>query len=88
MTSETSDLIIHRYAQNWEAIFPKGGKAKMAVDIQPFTQNVVGLKLAVPHHAKIGQSLKIHFVQRCQATRQIVGGVAVQVKVGRRFRYA
>jgi hypothetical protein len=82
MTSNTPELVLRRFPDSWEARFPKGGRARMAVEISPFTQNVVGLKVALPAQAKIDQSLKLHFVQRHSATQQIVGGVAVQVNVG------
>jgi hypothetical protein len=79
MTSDTADLVLRRYPDSWEAHFPESAKAKMAVEIPPFTQKVVGLKVALTSDAKSGQSLKLHFVQRQSATQQIVGGVAVQV---------
>jgi hypothetical protein len=84
MTSDTPDLVLRRFPDSWEARFPEGVKARMAVEIPPFTQRVVGLKVALRAQAKIGQSLKLHFVQRHSATQQIVGGVAVQVNVGMR----
>lgn len=38
--------------------------AFLAVEIPPFTQKVVGLKVALSAQAKGAQSLKVHFVQR------------------------
>jgi hypothetical protein len=84
MTSDTPELALGRFPDSWEAGFPKGGRARMPVEVSPFTQKVVGLKVAIPAQAKIGQSLKLHFVQRHLTTQQIVGGVAVQVNVGAR----
>lgn len=83
MTSDTPDLVLRRFPDSWEAWFPEGVKARMAVEIPPFTQKVVGLKVALPAQVRVSQSLKLHFVQRHSATQQIVGGIAVQVNVGR-----
>jgi len=84
MTSDTPDLVLRRFPDSWEARFPEAVEARMGVEIPPFTQKVVGLKVALPAQAKIGQSLKLHLVQRYSVTQQIVGGVAVQVNVGMR----
>lgn len=54
----------------------------MPVNIPAFTQNVVGLKIAVSDKPRINKSIKLHFVQRNVKTKQIVGGVAVQLTVG------
>ena len=83
MTSDTPELIQRRFPDSWEARFPEGGKTRLAVEIPPFTQKVVGLKVVIPPGAKLGQSIKLHFVQRSAKRRQIVGGVAIQVNVGR-----
>lgn len=84
MTSDTPDLVLRRFPNSWEAKFPESAKAKMAVEIPPFAQKVVGLKVAIPARAKMSQSVKLHVVQRHSATRQIVGGVALQVNVSGR----
>ncbi len=81
MTSDTPDLVLRRFPDSWEAKFQKGVKPVMAVEIPQFTQKVVGLKISIPARTKISQSMKLHFVQRHSATRQIVGGVAVQVNI-------
>ena len=84
MTSDTADLVLRRFPDSWEARIPESVKAKIAVEIPPFTQKVIGLKVALSAQAKGAQSLKLHFVQRQSATQQIVGGVAVQVNMGTR----
>jgi hypothetical protein len=84
MTSDTPDLLLCRFPGSWETWFPKRVKAKMAVEIPPFTQKVVGLKIALTAQAKTGRSLKLHFVQRHAASQQIIGGIAVQVNVGKK----
>jgi hypothetical protein len=84
MTSDTPDLVLRRFPDSWEARFSEGVIARMAVEIPPYNQKVVGLKVALPDQAQIGKSLKLHFVQRHSATQQIVGGVALQVNVGMR----
>lgn len=83
LTSDTPELVLERFPDSWEARFPER-KPALTVDIPLFTQKVVGLKVAVAPEAKTGQSIKLHFVQRHSKTRRIVGGIAVQVNVGRR----
>lgn len=83
MTSETPEVIRRRFPDSWEARFPEGRKTRLAVQIPPFTQKAVGLKVAILPGAKLGQSIKLRFVQRNANSRQIVGGVAVQVNVVR-----
>jgi hypothetical protein len=82
LTSDLPELIVQRFPDSWEAAFPGGGGARrLPVRIEPFSQTVIGLKVAVPRDAKPGRSMKLHFVQRRRPTEQIVGGVAVQVNV-------
>jgi hypothetical protein len=83
MTSATPDLIQERYPQSWEAAFPEKGAARLLLDLPPFNQTVVGLKIAVPRDAKPGQVIRLHFVQRSLAAKRIVGGVAVQINVAK-----
>jgi len=83
LTSATPDLILERYPQSWEVAFPTKGAAHLAFDLAPFNQTVVGLKIAVPHDAKPGQVIRLHFVQRSLALDRIVGGVAVQINVAK-----
>ena len=82
MTSNTPELVLHRFPDSWEARFPRGVRSGMSVVVPPFTQKVVGLKVAITDQAKIGQSYKLHFVQRHSATQRIIGGIAIQVNVG------
>jgi hypothetical protein len=84
LTSTTPDLIQDRYPQSWEAAFPAKGAARLAFDLPPFNQTVVGLKVAVPRDAKPGGVIRLHFVQRSLAAKRIVGGVSVQINVAKR----
>lgn len=84
MTSDTPELVLERFPNSWEVQFPQGARAGITVEIPPFTQKVVGLKVSIPGRVKIGHSSKIHFVQRHLTTQQIVGGVAAQVNVNMR----
>lgn len=83
LTSATPDLIQERYPQSWEVAFPTKGAARLAFDLPPFNQTVVGLKIVVPPDAKPGQVIRLHFVQRSLAAKRIVGGVAVQINVAK-----
>lgn len=80
ITSNTPELIARRFPQSWEAVFPDR-KPAFRAEIPPFTQKVVGVKVAVRPGAKTDYSTRIHFVQRHSKTRRIVGGVALQVNV-------
>jgi hypothetical protein len=80
LTSDVPNLL-DRFPDSWEMPFTSGDEARIPVDIDPFSQTVVGLKVAVPPLAEPGRLLKLHFVQRRARSRQIVGGVAVQVHV-------
>jgi hypothetical protein len=51
------------------------------VDLPAGEQIVIGLKAAVRRGAKPGEPIKLHFVQRHVASKQIVGGVALEVRV-------
>ena len=81
LTSATPDLILERYPQSWEVDFPTAGG--LPCDLPPFSQTVVGLKIAVPHDAKPGKVIRLHFVQRNLALGRIVGGVAVQINIAK-----
>ncbi len=83
LTSATPDLIQERYPQSWEVAFPTKGVARLALDLPPFNQTVVGLKIAVPRDAKPGHVIRLHFVQRSLAAKRIVGGVTVQINVAK-----
>ena len=81
LTSTSLDLIQDRYPKSWEVAFPAKGAAKLALDLPPFNQTEVGLKIAVPANAKPGEVIRLHFVQRSLSAKRIVGGVAVLINV-------
>jgi hypothetical protein len=70
-----------RFARGWKLGFPKGAAPKLPITIRPFSQTVVGLELAAPLSGRPANPFKVHLVQRNRRTRQIVGGVAVEVLV-------
>ncbi len=80
LSSANPEALLRRFPDAWEATFARGEVAKLAVKIPPMTQNVVGLKLAVTEKFKTKKYVKLHFVQRNVKTKQIVGGVAVQLR--------
>ena len=81
LTSDRPDLIAMRYPDAWEVTAGAERTPAWRVELRPMSQTVVGLKVAVPHRAKPGRSIKLHFVQRRSGTATIVGGIAVQVNV-------
>ena len=84
MTSDNPELLFRRFPDAYEAGFKDAVHSSMAVNIPAFTQNVVGLKIGVSDKPKTNKPIKLHFVQRNVKTKQIVGGVAVQVNLGMR----
>jgi len=81
LTSATPDLVLARYARCQEVVFAGKASARLAFELPPGNQTVVGLKIAVPHDAKPGHMIRLHFVQHSVALDRIVGGVAVQINV-------
>jgi len=81
LTSDHPEILFRRFPDAYEAGFKDAELSKLAVNIPAFTQNVVGLKIGVSDKPKINNPIKLHFVQRNAKTKQIVGGVAVQVNV-------
>jgi hypothetical protein len=77
LTSSTPELLYGRFPDSYEAEFENGERAKLLVDVPPYSQSVVGLKVAVPENFKTKEPVKIHFVQRNLKTGQVVGGIAI-----------
>ncbi|HZW43356.1 MAG TPA: hypothetical protein VFF32_03045 [Dermatophilaceae bacterium] len=80
LTSDLPELLARRFPDSWEAAF-RGGTGRMSVEIEPFAQTVVGLKVAVAAGAKPGRPLRLDLVQRNRHTKQVIGGIAVEVNV-------
>ncbi|HLP78119.1 MAG TPA: hypothetical protein VK327_14515 [Candidatus Paceibacterota bacterium] len=81
MTTDRPDLILRRFAKSWEVQMARGTKPKLACEIPPFSQIVIGVKVVVGPRMKPGETVKLHVVQRNCATKQVTGGIAVQVNV-------
>lgn len=82
LTSANLGLVERRYPESWEGAFPASGR--IALELAPFGQVVVGLKVALPRNAQPGQRICLHFVQRSLAARRIVGGIALRITVAQR----
>jgi hypothetical protein len=81
LTSARPDLIALRYPDAWEGILHSKDGGGLAVDLAPFNQLVLGLKIAAPKAARPGDTIRLHFVQRSVAAKRIVGGIAVEINV-------
>ena len=81
MTSANPELMRRRFPDSWEADFGQYENVKLPIELPPFSQNVIGLKIAVLPEAKRSKSIKVHFVQRNTETKEIVGGIAVQINL-------
>jgi hypothetical protein len=64
LTPATLELIEARFPRSWEAVFPSNGATRLPIELPPFDQTVMGLKIAVPRDAEPGQVIRLHFVQR------------------------
>lgn len=84
LTPDNPELLFRRFGDSWESELEDAAQSKLPIKIPAFTQSVVGLKIAVSDKPKKNEPVKLHFVQRNVKTKQIVGGVAVQVTVGRK----
>ena len=82
LTSDHPELLFRRFPDAYEVGFKDAERSKLPVNIPAFTQNVFGLKIAVPDKLKTNKSIKLHFAQRNIKTKQIVGGIAIQLTVG------
>lgn len=80
MTSDTPELVMRNFPNSWEAQFPDVD-GKIDIEVAPFTQKWVGIKISVPRTAKQGDTIKLHVVQRQIKSRSIVGGVAIQINI-------
>jgi hypothetical protein len=79
LTSDRMDLIERRFGSGWEAVLD--GNGHLPVEIEPFSQTVVGLKVGVLAGGRPRRPARLSLVQRQRKTRQIVGGVSVEVTV-------
>jgi len=79
MTSATPDLVLRRFPDGWEVRLDGAKRGRLPVELPLGTQALVGLRIAVPRDARPDQTFTLDFVQRHAATRQIVGGVAVEI---------
>ena len=82
LTSDHPELLLQRFPDAYEAGFKDTERSNLRVNIPAFTQNVVGLKIAVSDTLKTNEPIRLHFVQRNIKAKQIVGGIAIQLTVG------
>lgn len=80
-TSDEPELPVKRFQQGVEARFADGASAKVAILVGRQEQLVFGLKLKVPPDARKGEILQLDLTQRNARNRQILGGIAVRIKV-------
>lgn len=69
-----------RFGQAWELPLPASERARVPVEL-PAGQQVVGLRVAVDAKARPGQPQRLHLVQRHRKSGQIVGGVAIELRI-------
>lgn len=81
LTSANPDLIARRFSNAFRVPLPPGRTAGIPAILPPSSQQLIGLKVQAPANAKRGAVVKTHFVQRHARTKQITGGVAVEVHV-------
>ncbi|HEX7836549.1 MAG TPA: hypothetical protein VF469_03750 [Kofleriaceae bacterium] len=82
LTSQAPEVITRMWSPAWRLPMADQGRARVTAALQPHDQRTVGLHIAVDRTAAPGQSSVVHLVERDPSTRKVVGGVAVEVRVG------
>ena len=89
--SHTPELVARHFGQAWHLPLPlpmatdsaaaKNPVPPVPIELAPLAQHTVGLVVQVQRDARPGAVHKIHLVQRHRKSGQIVGGVALQVRI-------
>ena len=74
--------LAQRYHAAWQLALPADSRVKVPVELSVEGPQRLGLMVRLGRAAKPGAGHKVHLVQRHRESGQIVGGVAVQVRVG------
>jgi len=81
LTPDRADLIAARFPNAYEARVYGEKKVRFPVNLPFMSQTELGLKVTVPSNAKRGSIIRTHLVQRNTKTKQITGGVALEIRV-------
>jgi hypothetical protein len=81
LTSDNIAGIDKRFPGAIQVIMPAAQKSRIKFLLPPTEQTVIGLKIKAPRNLKKGMSFITHLVQRNSKTNDIIGGVAVEVRV-------
>jgi hypothetical protein len=81
ISSNTPNLVFERYGEAWQLPLDSKARARIQVELPLHSQRSVGLLVRVPKGAPEGTTHRLHLVQRHRKTRQIVGGVALEVRI-------
>jgi hypothetical protein len=88
LMSDRPDRIMHRFSDAVELRVERDRQVRVPVALGPGASTVVGLKVTAPEGMKPGTTFTTHLAQRYAGGRQLVGGVALQVRVRARDRSA
>jgi hypothetical protein len=83
LTSEHPELIAQTFGAASRVAFPAGLVGRIPIELASGGQHVVGVLIAVPRDARPGTVFTTHLAQRQARTRQLTGGIAVEVHVER-----
>jgi hypothetical protein len=81
ITSESPELSARRFPLGVEADFAHGKTAQLLILARAHEQLSFGLKVQIPPDAVKNEILHLDLVQRNAKGRQILGGIAVRIRV-------
>lgn len=81
LTSRNPAAVLERFPDALLAQLPEGKKAAIKIEVPPYSQKMIGLKIDVPKNAKRRSTIKTHLVQRHTRTKEITGGITVVLQV-------
>jgi hypothetical protein len=81
LTSREPRAIAGMWPAAWRLPVVDQARARIRAVLPPHEQRVVGVLVAVDRAAPPGQSYLVHLVERDPATRKVMGGITVEVRV-------
>lgn len=81
--SHTPALVARHFGEAWQLLLPDAANTRVPIELPRYSQHKVGLVVQAKRGALPGSVHQIHVVQRHRKSGQIVGGVALQVHIGK-----
>jgi hypothetical protein len=81
ITSDDAGTAVGRWGAGLEARFAPGRTAQIPFEFRPQVQRTYYLRIAAPGDAQPGETFLVDLVARNRANQQVLGGIAVQIRV-------